>query len=421
MTAIRLEGVGKRYVQQVDRSLLVKRLVGLQGRQRQELWALRDISFDVEAGSTVGVIGRNGSGKTTLLRMLAGVSAPTAGRLRIEGRIAPLIGVGVGFNSELSGRENVFVNGRLLGMTEPELRRKFDDIVAFAEMESFIDTPVKYYSSGMFLRLGFSVAIHNEPDVLVVDEVLAVGDGAFQLKCFERMRDMRERGTTVVIVTHNLQALHQMAPRAILLSHGRMVFDGSSEEALGAYQKLLENEDSEWAARNTADGIDPSKHRMLGGATVQVEVLDERGQASNHFASGDELTMRVTASFTREVRNPGLGVMVALPGQGAVFTAHSAPGSYRATVGPDRPLVAEVRLHNRLLTRGYSASAMVVDETGHGVLGVSSPVSFYVTSPYQLTGIVDLEPRISINGTALDLPKVQRLRERGSRGQTSKS
>jgi ABC-type polysaccharide/polyol phosphate transport system ATPase subunit len=421
VSAIHLDGVGKKYIQQVDRSLLVKRLVGLQGRQRHEMWALRDISFDIEAGSTVGVIGRNGSGKTTLLRLLSGVSAPTTGRLRIEGRIAPLIGVGVGFNSELSGRENVFVNGQLLGMSEAEVHRKFDDIVSFAEMEAFVDTPVKYYSSGMFLRLGFSVAIHNEPDVLVVDEVLAVGDGAFQLKCFERMREMQQRGTTVVIVTHNLQALHQMAPRAILLSHGQMVFDGAAETALGEYQKLMQVEDAEFVARSTAEAIDPTEHRMVGGATVEVELLDDDGRASHHFASGAEVTVRVTAHFTTPVSRPGLGLMVALPGQGAVFTAHSPPGAYTGRVGPDQPLIAEIRLRNRLLTRNYSVSAMVVDGTGHGVLGASLPVPFYVTSPYRMTGIVDLEPEFTLNGEQIPLPRVHRLSDEGNSAGTPKT
>src|SRR5689334_13465022 len=188
--AIDLQRVGKRYLQhRHGDDILARRLLTpwRWGGHRAEHWALRDIDFSVRAGETVGVIGRNGSGKTTLLRLLSGVSAPTTGRLRVAGSIAPLIGVGVGFSPELTGRENVFVNGQLLGMNEQEVRRRFDAIVDFSEIEDFIDTPVKYYSSGMFLRLGFSVAIHADPEVLLVDEILAVGDIAFQLKCLERM------------------------------------------------------------------------------------------------------------------------------------------------------------------------------------------------------------------------------------------
>ena len=411
MTVIHLDSVGKRYIQQADRSLLVKRLVGMQRRQSHELWALRDISFDLEAGATLGVIGRNGSGKTTLLRLLSGVSAPTEGRLRIEGRIAPLIGVGVGFNAELSGRENVFVNGQLLGMSEIELRRKFDSIVEFAELAAFIDTPVKYYSSGMFLRLAFSVAVHNEPEILVVDEVLAVGDGAFQLKSFERMRLMQERGTTIVIVTHNLQALHQMAPRAILLSRGQMVFDGTSEDALGAYQRLLQVEDPEFAARTAADAVDPTQHRMVGGADVTVELVNERGVATHHFASGQPVTARITATFTTEVDNPVIGAMIGVPGQTALCAVHTTPGSYRGTHGPDRPLVAELTFENPLLTRAYSLTASVNNESGSGTLGVSTPLSFYVTSDQRMSGFVDLKPAIVVEGRKVDLPVVERLQD----------
>lgn len=411
MSAIELQGVGKRYLQQADRSLLIKRLIGLQRRARHELWALRDINFAIEPGATVGVIGRNGSGKTTLLRLLSGVSAPTTGRVRIEGRIAPLIGVGIGFNQELSGRENVFVNGQLLGMSEPEVRRKFDDIVDFAEMSQFIDTPVKYYSSGMFMRLGFSVAIHNEPDVLVVDEVLAVGDGAFQLKSFERMRQMQRAGTTIVIVTHNLQALHQMADRTILLSHGQMVFDGATEQAMGAYQELLQQEDAAYASHAMGEAGDPTQTRVVGGAAVEVELLDDQGVPSRSLQSGRPFRLRITAKFQREVERPGIGMLIGLPGQTAIFTAHTPPGAYPGVHGPDRPLVVDVELQNRLLTRNYTAAVMVVDRTGNGVLGTSAPLPFYVTSPHRLNGVVDLEPKFTMSGTPIELPVVHRLAE----------
>ncbi len=199
--------------------MLVKRLVQpwRWRPRRTETWALRDLDLQIERGETVGVIGRNGSGKTTLLRLLSGVSAPTTGRLRVAGSIAPLIGVGVGFHPELTGRENVFVNGRLLGMSERQLRDRYDAIVDFSEIGDAIDMPVKYYSSGMFLRLGFSVAIHTDPEILLVDEILAVGDIAFQLKCLERMREVQARGTTIVVVTHNLHSLDQIAPRTVVL------------------------------------------------------------------------------------------------------------------------------------------------------------------------------------------------------------
>lgn len=392
MSAIRLEGVGKRYVLQNGEPLLLNRL-----RRRstsEELWALRDVDLTVERGETIGVIGRNGSGKTTLLRMLSGVSAPTTGRLRVEGSIAPLIGVGVGFHPEMTGRENVHVNGRLLGLTPAEVTRDFDAIVAFSEIEQFLDTPVKYYSSGMFLRLAFSVAIHTRPEVLLVDEVLAVGDLAFQLKCMERMREVQERGTTIVIVTHNLQMLDRMAPRGVLLRSGQVAYDGPVEGALSAYHSAMEGR---------APGDDTT-------ARVRVELLDADGTPTRHFATGGTVRLRVHADVDDELTAPVLGVMVAPLGLGAAYAVHTTPGAYAGTHGPGRPLEAEVELTNRMLDGSYSVTVAVHDRTGGRQLGASEPAVFYVSSEEGgAYGIVDLAARISIDGRTVADPGRQRL------------
>ena len=176
-------------------------------------WALKDVSFEVQPGEVVGIIGRNGSGKSTLLKMLSQITAPTAGQVGLRGRVASLLEVGTGFHPELSGRENVFLNGAILGMTKTEIRRKFDEIVAFAEIEQFIDTPVKRYSSGMYVRLAFAVAAHLEPEILVVDEVLAVGDGSFQRKCLGKMEDIGRLGRTILFVSHSMPAVTRLCPR----------------------------------------------------------------------------------------------------------------------------------------------------------------------------------------------------------------
>ncbi|HEY2429746.1 MAG TPA: ABC transporter ATP-binding protein, partial [Acidimicrobiales bacterium] len=191
--AIEMHGVGKRYWQLNEQAMLLRSLMPFRRPTKTERWAVHDVTTSIDVGETVGVLGRNGAGKTSLLRLLAGVSRPTTGRIRLVGRVAPLISVGVGFHQEMSGRENVYVNAMLLGMTRAEVARRFDEIVEFAELADFIDTPVKFYSSGMYMRLGFSVAAHVDPDVLLIDEVLAVGDLAFQLKCFEHVRSLQER------------------------------------------------------------------------------------------------------------------------------------------------------------------------------------------------------------------------------------
>lgn len=202
----------------------------------QEFWALRDVNLEVKQGEVVGIIGRNGAGKSTLLKVLSRITEPTAGRVRLRGRTASLLEVGTGFHPELTGRENIFLNGTILGMTRVEIKQKFDDIVAFAEIEQFLDTPVKRYSSGMYVRLAFAVAAHLEPEILIVDEVLAVGDAQFQKKCLGKMQDVsRQDGRTVLFVSHNMQAVSTLTSRCVLLRNGQSVLDGSPEKVIAGY------------------------------------------------------------------------------------------------------------------------------------------------------------------------------------------
>lgn len=214
------------------------RQLGGAAPEAERFWALRDVSFDIAPGEVVGVIGRNGAGKSTLLKILSRITAPTKGRIEVRGRLASLLEVGTGFHPELSGRENIYLNGAILGMTRAEVARKFDEIVAFAEVEKFIDTPVKRYSSGMYVRLAFAVAAHLDVDVLVVDEVLAVGDSAFQDKCMSKMEDVSGMGRTVLFVSHNLAAVSRLCGRALVMSAGMNVYNGAVDQGLSAYARL---------------------------------------------------------------------------------------------------------------------------------------------------------------------------------------
>src|SRR3954451_15459362 len=214
--AIELRGVSKRYLKLDEQKALLRSVLPFSGTRHDELWALRGIDLDVKDGEIVGILGANGAGKTTLLRLLAGVSRPTEGRLRVRGHIGPLISVGVGFHPEMSGRENAVVNGMLLGLTAKQARERLDQIIEFAELEEFIDTPVKFYSSGMSMRLGFSVIMHTDPTVLLMDEILAVGDAGFHVKCFERFGELRAEGATIVMVSHSMHMLRQMCERGIV-------------------------------------------------------------------------------------------------------------------------------------------------------------------------------------------------------------
>ncbi len=223
--------------------------------------ALVDASFDINAGEVVGIIGRNGAGKSTLLKILARITDPTTGRAEVHGRVGSLLEVGTGFHPELSGRENIFLNGAILGMKRAEILRKFDEIVSFAEVERFIDTPVKHYSSGMYLRLAFAVAAHMDPEILLVDEVLAVGDASFQRKCLNKMQDVGKEGRTVIFVSHNMPAVTRLCPRVIMLEAGRVAADGASHEVVTSYLKsgVGLKASREWDKNAKAPGNDVAK------------------------------------------------------------------------------------------------------------------------------------------------------------------
>src|SRR5579862_2863707 len=270
--AIQVENLGKKYVlrhQQADRYSMLRDLLAQKAKSglrrlsagrnghvtepREEFWALNDVSFQVQPGERVGIIGRNGAGKSTLLKILSRITEPTKGRISIRGRVASLLEVGTGFHSELTGRENIYLNGAILGMSKAEIARKFDEIVAFAEVEKFLDTPVKHYSSGMYVRLAFAVAAHLEPEILIIDEVLAVGDQEFQKKCLGKIEKVtRDEGRTVIFVSHNFATVRQLCTRAILLHEGRVVADAPPVETITQYMKMMPRSQGGSAYRHVA-------------------------------------------------------------------------------------------------------------------------------------------------------------------------
>ena len=228
----------------------------------EDFWALKDVSFEVKQGEVVGIIGRNGAGKSTLLKILSQITEPTAGRVRLHGRVASLLGVGAGFHPELTGRENIFVNGAVLGMTRQEIRRKFDEIVAFADIETFLDTPVKHYSSGMYVRLAFAVAAHLEPEILIVDEVLSVGDAVFQKKCLGKLGDVAKGGRTVVFVSHQMNQIRHLCEKCIWLDEGQVQRRGAPIEVIRAYSADLSST-SLVVNRSSQDRIAASRKNSL--------------------------------------------------------------------------------------------------------------------------------------------------------------
>lgn len=242
----------------------------------EDFWALRDINIEVKEGECVGFIGRNGAGKSTLLKILSRITEPTRGRIHLRGRVSSLLEVGTGFHPELTGRENIFLNGAILGMGRVEIKRKFNEIVAFADLEKFLDTPVKRYSSGMYVRLAFAVAAHLEPEILIVDEVLAVGDAEFQKKCLQKMDDVGHAGRTVLFVSHNMQAVTRLCSRCVLLHNGQVELDGSSAQVANAYLNsgATTTASREWPEITTAPGDEVARLRAVRVRSGKGEVVD---------------------------------------------------------------------------------------------------------------------------------------------------
>jgi ABC-type polysaccharide/polyol phosphate transport system ATPase subunit len=392
-TAIDLQDVGKRYWQLQQRAMLLKSLIPFAGVTKTELWALRHLSTTIKTGETVGILGRNGAGKTTLLRLLAGVSQPSEGRIRIRGRIAPLISVGVGFHQEMSGRENVYVNGMLLGLSRGEVAERFDEIVAFAELADFIDTPVKFYSSGMFMRLGFAVAAHVDPDVLLVDEVLAVGDVAFQLKCLDRMRLLQGRGTTIVLVSHSMHAIRLLCPRTLLIRKGQLEFDGSTEKAISRHHELLSLDSNERLGLG-----DTGTALGTGVAILSRQLVGPHGP-TNHPDQGDVVTYRVRLRFDRQVESPQIYFQVVTEVGTLAYGMQTPIGQEWQIFKEGETTEVEVSFRPHLGGGTYRLMTIVTDRDGRDVLYTDpNGLLMYMAPQLGSTGFADLDARIVVDG-----------------------
>lgn len=315
MTAvIHLERVSKKFIlyHKRPRSFqeLAVTLFRRNGRSREEFWALQDVSFTVEQGETVGLIGPNGAGKSTVLKLVSRIIEPTSGRIEVNGRVWALLELGVGFHPDLTGRENVFLNGSILGLSRREVAQRLESIVEFAELARFMDMPVRNYSSGMLMRLGFAVATSFQPDILLIDEVLAVGDQAFQTKCLQRIADMREQGVTILFVSHSLDMVRRLCQRAIWLDDGQVQAVGSADEVIVHYLSQV------WKDRDVqllCEGDTAGRGRRWGSGEVyvtNVEFLDEAGRVHHVFQTGDAFVARIHYHAHRPVRRPAFGVAI---------------------------------------------------------------------------------------------------------------
>lgn len=352
-------------------SALGKRFRRNGNRQDQMVWVLKDINFEVKPGEVIGIIGRNGAGKSTLLKILSRITEPTSGRVELYGRVGSLLEVGTGFHPELTGRENIYLNGAILGMKKVEIEDKFDEIVNFAEIERFIDTPVKRYSSGMYVRLAFAVAAYLEPDILIVDEVLAVGDLMFQKKCLGKMQDVTEKGRTVLFVSHNMMAVKSLCTRAILLDAGRVACEGSVDQVIDTYLTA--------GTEMSRTGVVPEDVPRSGTGAAhirQVELLDVSGRLISQLYFGQPFRLTLTIEVSSQIEDAVVGVGISSLDGTRIATSYNIEGGRKPMALPEGVYKLSVELNVTLLPRRYTLDVFIAHADGTDIDVVSRTLEF---------------------------------------------
>jgi len=367
--AIKVDNVSKKYCKSLKRSMLygvkdiARNTFGLSSHsdklRKNEFWAVDDISLEVKKGETLGIIGPNGSGKTTLLKMLNGIFWPDKGKISIKGKVGALIEVGAGFHPLLTGRENIYINAAILGMTKEETDKKFDAIVEFADIGDFLDVPVKHYSSGMFVRLGFAVAVHCEPDILLVDEVLAVGDKDFGIKCYQKMHEIKKRGTTIILVSHNEYTIREQTQNCLYINNGKMKFLGPSEEGISIYIKEM----FEKKARNSPVEEIGKPQLPKKAEIASLKFFDKTLNEISFIESGQELNIVLECIMREKLNNPIFGVNF-YDNSGFMYCVNS---NYENVIF-EKILPRKIRIkinipHFHLPTNNYLCSAIIAEES----------------------------------------------------------
>jgi len=402
--AVHFDHVSKRY--RIGRPpLSLKTLLGGFKRraeaQERYHWALRDVDFALQPGQSLGIIGPNGAGKTTILKLLSKVTHPTSGRVVVNGRYSSLIELGAGFHPDLTGRENVYLNGIILGMRRAEIARRFDDIVQFAGIGQYLDTPVKRYSSGMYARLGFAVAAHVDPEVLIVDEVLAVGDMAFRRKCYDRMAQMIKNGTTLVLVTHDFSAVQRVTPRCLVMYRGQIAFDGPAPDATAEYSNILRK-----AAQTRSDVPENgtlSQMVMTHAAVIEgVKLLREDGTQAFTFAVGETVHVRVQLRFHEAAPAPVFACSLRQPDGQTVYDYTTGwAGVATPTFEPDSVAEVEFTLKLNLVSGTYQLGVdLAYADLSCYYDRMVRAVDFVVVGRDGARGVADLGARFGVVHTA---------------------
>lgn len=370
-------------------------MLPLAGSRHTDFWALRDISFSLEKGETLGLVGPNGCGKSTLLQIVCGILPPTTGRVVARGRIAALLELGAGFNPEFTGRENVFLNGEIMGLGRSEIARALPSIESFADIGAFINRPVKEYSSGMYVRLAFSTAIHVEPDILVVDEALAVGDAVFANRCVRKFEELRKRKVTVLFVSHDLGLVKQLSDRAILLLGGRMEAEGSPKDVINRYIGLvLEKQRGE---RDGTESVQGSYRHGDGTSEIlSVELLDAAGQQARAIRSGDRATIRVRSLFHQAKSDPMVGILIRTRiGMDVYGTNTRLEQVSLGEFGPGDRLEVDFQFHCWLSPQEYTLTVATQHADGSSHDWVDEAVAFEVVDAKSVAGVANLRAEVS--------------------------
>lgn len=361
-----------------------RRRSGSNGLQRPTLWALKDVSVEVRPGEAIGIIGRNGAGKSTLLKVLSRITAPTDGRVRIWGRLGSLLEVGTGFHPELTGRENVFLYGAIIGMGRREIANKFDAIVDFAEIDQFIDTPVKRYSSGMYVRLAFAVAAHMEPDILLIDEVLSVGDLAFQRKCMDHAKRLQDRNATLLFVSHNMFSIKALCKRSVYLSQGQVVFDGPTDEAVRLYDQDGTLDIAKWAEETV--GSDSSKCPI---SILKIETMDNEESPRSLFDHGERVRIRLHYEARQTIHEPNFTVAFVRSDNVSCCNYNTAMDGFSTSTVSGRGIIELTTPPLKLVSDQYELHVLVWDTAFHRLYCAQVGRTIHVRHP-------DLNPEFGV-------------------------
>lgn len=389
--AIILKGISKKYTLAQERPILLKNLFLPQ--KKEEVWALRDVSLTIKKGETIGIIGKNGSGKSTLLKIIAGITTPTKGSVKVKGRVGSLIELGAGFHQDLTGRENIYLNGALLGFTKNELDKKYDEIVDFTDIGEYIDQPIRTYSSGMTVRLGFSVAIHLDPVTLLIDEVLAVGDEEFQRKCIRAINCLKRLARTIVFVSHNPNFLLSLCSRSLWIQDGKIKMLDRTRSVYAKYIDFIENKKNRKASYNLK--------RRWGTGRVKIEkttTLDRNNRKRFVFQSGDQLIFRIKMRVYDDVRNPVFGLYLYDKDGNAVFVTNTLWRNLRfGNFKKNTILQLSIAQNVNLIQGVYSFTFIVSSEDTIEIYdGIYNVAYFRIKNSAKSEGLVELNPTFSI-------------------------